>query len=310
MLSLYRSIVALICMIALVIQAGCIQFPHNLPPPPNETVRAGFGTIGVVSAQYLPKPDFQAPAKGWLAGAGRGAANWAAAGASAPMIAGGGGGGSGGGGIVLVALAATAGTIGGLAGSIAGGAHAEPAEKVSGSETVLKNAIVSLKIQESMRDRFVQVGRSQTREQLVVLPGQGPVSPEVTTDYCSYAEKGIDTVVEIGVTTFGLAGPWDVNPSLTFFIDSQIRVMRTTDGGELYATSLKYRGGERTFCEWAANDAQPFYEELDRAYLALAEKITEELFLVYGSHAHDNGDRRRNKLRKKNNPLPPGTGNQ
>lgn len=275
-------------MIALVIQSGCVQFPRNLPPPPSESVRAGFGTIGVVSAQYLPKSDFQVPAKGWLAGAGRGSANWAAAGASAPLQ--GGSGGSGGGGIVLLALSVAAGTIGGLAGSVVGGANAEPAEKVSGSETVLSNAIASLKTQESLRDRFVQVGQSQTREHLVVLPGLGPASPEEKIDYCFHSEKSIDTVVEIAIDSFGLAGPWDVNPSLAFFMDSQIRVMRTTDCGELYATSLKYRGGERTFCEWAANDARPFYEELDRAYQALAEKITEELFLVYLSPANDDND--------------------
>jgi hypothetical protein len=263
--------------------------PHTLPPPLSESARSELGTIGVVTAHFLPKPVFQIPAKGWLAGVGRGAANWSAAGASAPL---GGGAPSGGGannaagnaaaGVVILALAVAAGTIGGMAGSFAGAAKAEPAEKVNASENILQSAVSSLRIHESMRDRFIQLAQNQTRERFVVLLDEGPNSPEEKIDYTSLRNEGIDTVVEMSVVSFGLAGPWDVNPLLSFSLDSHVRVIRIYDGVVLYDTPLIFRGGEHTFSDWAINNGQPFHEELEVALRALTEKIADELFLVYG----------------------------
>ncbi len=300
----------MLCIIALLMQTGCVSWPTTVPPPPSEELRAKFGVIGVVPAQFLPNPDFRVPAKGRLAGAGRRAANWAAAGAAAPLS---GGGGGGAGAIILLAFSVTAGTIGGLAGTVSGAVHAESAAKVSETEAVLKNALVSLKMQETMLDRVVRAAQNQARQHLVVLPDKGPESPEEKIDYRSLAAKGIDTVVEVAITSFGLAGPWDVNPLLNFALDSRVRVVRTSDGGELYETSFKYRGGEHTFFEWAAANGQPLCEELDRAYQALAEKIVEELFLLYRSPVSpvkDDIKKRWDLLRKNKQRLPPGTGTQ
>ena len=288
MFARFRSIIVCFCVTSLIIQTGCVQMPHTLPPPLNESARSELGTIGFVTAHFLPEPVFQLPAKGWLAGAGRGAANWSAAGASAPLSVSGGapsGGGAAGNaaaGVVILGLAVAAGTIGGMAGSFAGAAKAEPAEKVNASENILQSAVSSLRIHESMRDRFIQLAQNQTRERFVVLLDEGPNSPEEKIDYTSLRDKGIDTVVEISVVSFGLAGPWNVNPLLSFSLDSHVRVIRIYDGVVLYDTPLIFRGGEHTFSDWAINNGQPFHEELEVAFRALTENIVDELFLVYG----------------------------
>ncbi len=277
--SKWRSIIASICIVSVCMQTGCAVLPPQLPAPPSEAMRAKFGTIGVVSAQFTPQPILQLPAKGGVAGAGRGAANWSATGALAPM-----GGGTGGDPFVaLIELAASVvgATLGGLAGTVTGAFKAESAEKVMISETALKDAISTLKLPESLRDRFMRVAQSETREHFVVLPNQGPKSLEEKNGYGFLAKNGIDTVVEVAVTNFGVNGPWDVNPPLGLVMKLRIRVIRTADDKELYTSELEYKWGERTFCEWAADNARPFLTELDRSYQIVSEKVVEELFLLY-----------------------------
>ena len=61
----------------------------------------------------------------------------------------------------------------------------------------------------------------------------------------------------------------------------QTRLIRTTDESVIYEQKLIYRRGRRTFNSWAVNGAKPFRDEFHRCYQSLAEKIVEEVFLLY-----------------------------
>lgn len=273
-------------VLLVLVQVGCATAPYLLPEPPSEQTRAQFGTIGVVSAHFTPKAEFVAPAKGGGAGAGRGAATGAGKGAAfvAELSRG-----CHGQGCAIVLLVVPAAIIGGLIGGVAGAATAVPAEAVEEAEAAIKTVLATLKVQEALRDRVLQVARDQTRHHFVLFEDQGPPAPDATVSYGSLASGGIDAILEISVLVVDLAGEWDVNPPLALVMTMQARLLRAVDGLELYAHTLEYRSATRKFTEWAMNNAKPFRDELNLAQQSLAEKIVEELFLLYLPQAERDG---------------------
>ena len=252
-------------------QVGCASQPYMLPLPPSEQVRAQFGIVGVVVPRFVPTTAFQTPAKGWAAGAGRGMSFGMAAGVAAA---------SGtylGSGILLL-------PIFGLVGGIVGGATAPSAATVEEAEATLKTAITDVsegKVQEALQDRLVTVSQNNTRGRVVPLPAQEPFASDAPVGYRALASEGIDTVLEVSVRQLGLAGAWTPNPLLAVVLTVRTRLMRVADGTDLYVSTVEYQSPPRTFIEWAASNAQPFRDELERAYAILAEKIVEEVFLLY-----------------------------
>ena len=114
---------------------------------------------------------------------------------------------------------------------------------------------------------------------------QGPAALNEEVSYRLLAREGIDTILEISVLALGLAGEWGVNSPLAVFMTVRTRLIQVVDDTALYDSTSKYRSTTdkfietHKFTEWAANNAQPFREELVRAYQSLARKIVEELFL-------------------------------
>ena len=285
MFTAFRIIIAWFCVISLIAQSGCAHTPTPKPYLLDE-VWEPRGTVGIVPAKFRPEADLSVPAKGWLAGAGRKSAVWAGKGFVGFFY---GIGDSGGCGpdcvLILLAVSVTAGTVGGLSGGVVGAIQAEPSIKVDYDEEAIKTVIASMKMQESLCSRVAQVAQSRTLDHFVVVTDQGPTSPEEKNLYGSLAEKGIDTVLEIAIPRIALAGNWDVNPPLQFQMNSHIRLLRTTDGKELYDFSSEYKGISLTFSNWAGNDANPFFEELEKAYQFLAEKIVGKVFILSASTA-------------------------
>lgn len=289
-------------IVILLMQLGCAYQPLPfLPPPPSEEVRAKIGTIGVVSARFNPEAEFQTPAKGRVSGAGRGAARGAAMGAL---------GGAAIGALCLVMApicmpvgAVVGGTIGAPIGTVYGATTALPAKTVEEAEVALKNALSDLKIQETMRDHVFQAAH-QTHYHFVLLADPGPTaihplgSSLITTgiipeevNYGLLSERGIDTVLEVSVTTVGLgefvrtnrcvtAHPWGVNVPVAQCVSAHARLIRIADGTVLYSHAFVYISEGRKFAEWASNNAQLFREEFDRGYQNLAGQIVDQLFLA------------------------------
>lgn len=328
-----------------------------LPPPLSERERTTLGTVGIVSARFTPAALFRTPAKGSEAGAELVAAFCSGEGkpshsieddlALYPIT-------------YLFTIPAIVGI--GFARTIAGvvgGVLAEPAAKVEEGEVILRNAVGTLKIQETMRNRVLQVAREQTHHHFVLLEDQGPAvrnkeatyrlprqvisagsagetrqrvkqqhkDPETVSERIDRllgidpvradrwmalqkedmnesitinlpptppatilkvahvsASQGMDAILEISVREVGLIGEGCINPPLALFVTVRTRLIRLADGTVPYAQTFEYRTKERTFAEWASNNAQSFREELDRAHQRLAADIVAQLFGTVASH--------------------------
>lgn len=266
-----KLLVIWLSIFLLIGQVGCMPKRYQFPPPLPEGVRSRLGTIGVVSAKFQPKGEFLTPM-----GKGAGAAAGAAGGfLYMPLY---GGATMGPWGLLLgLVLAPVGAVVGGVAGAVEG----VPAEKRKEAETALNNTINELKIQETVRGHILQVAQEQTPHTFVLLEEQGPDTPDKEVNYHFLADKGVDTVLEITVPAFGLVGEKEINPPLAFFMTLRTRLVRTSDGTVLYEQKLEYRSVQRKFTDWATDNAKPFREEFDRCYQSLAEKVVEEIFLLY-----------------------------
>ncbi|HSD49863.1 MAG TPA: hypothetical protein VLG48_00535 [Candidatus Methylomirabilis sp.] len=167
-----------------------------------------------------------------------------------------------------------------LGGAIYGAVEAESAARVTEAEANLTQALTEVKVQEALRDRVFLVARDQTRNPVTLLGWSGATArTEGMRDPLS-AEGAPDTFLEVRVTALRFVGG-GINPPLALVMNAETRLIPAEDRGIPYEATLEYRSRTRKFTEWAADNAQPFREELERAVHNLAERIVEEVFLLY-----------------------------
>jgi hypothetical protein len=77
--------------------------------------------------------------------------------------------------------------------------------------------------------------------------------------------------------TFG-AG---INAPISFGMQARVRVLRASDGTELYIAYYFHQGPRFTLADWAANDGARLRRALDAGYEALAAHIADSVFLLY-----------------------------
>jgi hypothetical protein len=133
------------------------------------------------------------------------------------------------------------------------------------SKTEPKKSVPSLDFQELLRE-----GHSFDR-----LDSD---SQETVPNYVDLGASGVESVLEIGVSAIALR--LVDREDLQLVIKVPVRLVKTEDGTELYATTLDYVSGDRHYSEWIANDADLFRKALDRGYRRLAVKIVDKLFLI------------------------------
>ena len=248
---------------------GCAMSSHRIPTL-NEQVRAEIGTLGVASSSIVPSSDLRPPTGGKGSGAAKGAGSAAAAIAMAP--------GSGGNPLLkaIVILGLT--PIAAAGGAIYGAVMAPSAEKVKEAETALARASVDLKPKEAILDQVLKAARGRIAHRVVSV-GETP---------------DVDAVLEIGVLSVGLAGATALNidPPLQVVVVACPKLVRRADGRELYpaespAPAFVHMSAPRRFLEWGGDDARLFRQETARAYQSLAERVVEEIFVVF----HPTGSR-------------------
>lgn len=257
-----------------------VQIPYILPPTPPEEVKAQLGVVGVVSACFPPEITFREPM-----GKGAGMATGAAGGAlimietgiitgfeppaSDPRAS-----------LVWVAAWMALAPVGAVVGGVKGAAEGVSPEKRKAARETVDAVCMGVKFQEMMRDCVIQVGREQTRRPLIALQEGGPTADGEQVSYRHLGAKGIDTVLEVSLLKFGLEGE-GINPPLALTMTERTRLIRAADGKVLYDHRLTYSGAKRKFVDWANDNAQPLREELERCRRHLAERIIEEVFLLY-----------------------------
>jgi hypothetical protein len=246
--------IASFCSIFILL-SGCVTNPdqYAIPPPLSKAVREELGTVGIVSAGFVPKAKIRKLNR-MGAGAASGSGKVAAIVLEAAtldldpywVL------------IILPLLPIAAGT-----GAIAGTLKGMPDKQIVEAENAINKAIVELKIQASMSDHILRVAQQRTSYRFVRLNINGPEAPGRKVDYSFLKEMRVDTVFEITVPDFGLWTEERSNSLVAFFMNLHARLIRVTDGFVLYEQKFKYQSGPDIFTDWAANEAKPLREEFD-----------------------------------------------
>lgn len=279
-----RRIIATFLPIALIsFQYGCAELPYRLPPPLSEAQREELGTIAVVAADFAPQAALFTHSWGRVKGAAKGMTfDHEGGGVAFPFPLGSGSSepvlyGAPGAAAVFVGIIAVGALI--YAGHRA--ATATPAEETEKADSDLKKVLLQLKMQESLKERFVQIAREQTGFDFIGIEDEGPKKPDDILKYDHLREKGFDTVIELSILSVGFQGGGGRDPLLSLLVDARTRVFSVSGGAIIYENKLEYRGAKRRFTEWLSDKGRLFCDELDRGYLTLSEKMVEELFLIY-----------------------------
>ncbi len=253
--------------------SGCagVTKPALMTQGEADALNARLGTIGVVSATFIPKTYLKTPAKGALAGMGKGA------GAGGSIMLDGAKGSSSPGdallGIVLLPVGATV-------GAVAGAVMADSAKDVSDRESAIRTAVSELRMQEAMREKFVGGATAVPAFKFASVEGSGPAAAGASADYRPLVEKGIKTVQEMTVEEFGLDGKGEIQPDLSMYMMLKVRLVNVADNKEVFSRVFLYRGKEHKFAEWAADGAGLFKAEIDGAYFKLSEDARKEIYML------------------------------
>jgi hypothetical protein len=279
--------IILISIFLIMGQLGCAHTPKVEPPPPTlaEEAKAELGTIGVVPASFLPAFTNEKPMtkeKAAATSARAGALGCLQVGASAlqttipDMI-------TFSVGLAAIALTPVGAAVGGIVGLVRGVNEAA----INDAESVLNLALNDVDIQRSLRDRLLSIAQEKTPYLFVPLDDQGPSSPEEEVSYRSRIPAEVDTILEPSILQFGLSSFSDgpgINPPLSLFVMTRVRVVRVCDDKLLYAHTFHYESKEkRKFTKWAENEGQPLKDGLQRYFDSLPGEIVTTVFGLPGT---------------------------
>jgi hypothetical protein len=89
--------------------------------------------------------------------------------------------------------------------------------------------------------------------------------------------QGPDTALEIQVLSTALMGKGQANPSLAVCVEARARLLRVSDGQELFSGLVHYRSREHKYTTWAAHDARLFRQEMERCNRDLSRAAVDQL---------------------------------
>jgi hypothetical protein len=101
--------------------------------------------------------------------------------------------------------------------------------------------------------------------------------PEGQTIDRYLTSQGADHALEIRVLSANLEGEAGINPKLTLCVEAQATLLRPGDGQSFCSCPVRYRSEARTFTEWAAHDAAPFRQELQKCYRQVSAALADQL---------------------------------
>lgn len=260
-------------LVLLLIQPGCATLRKG--PTPEE--RAAFGTIGVSRASFLPKTEFDIPAKGRAEGAVKGAAIAFAGVMEGGMQSAHGISGEAAGFYILFlfALATAAMPVGAVVGAV----RAMPGKEAVSNETLAMEILVRMRTQEVLRDEVVRVATEKTERPIVPVDGVGPASIDNVATYESLAERGIDTVLEVSLRRIALeSDTWGSNPPLKFSMRAGGRLVRVSDGAVIDDHEYTTSSTSRAFTGWTADNGALLGREYEEGYRELAADIVRRIF--------------------------------
>lgn len=250
--------------------AACSS-PGSRPLPyVSETMRAGLGTIAIVSAPAqapddVPTPPGQVrailegPLRGTLDGLGQ------AVGSGDPVAA------------AILALLTPISTV---RGTIEGFRVAESAEARERAVAGVEAGLLSARLEPSLAERISHYARAELGDRIVAR-----LRPQIAYDDASACEcEGIDTLFQVGDAVVRLSsdGGDRADPVLRLRIESQARLVRASDGKVLYQHTRGWGLGERhALSTWGQDGGRLLQQGIERTRRILSRKIVEHVLLVY-----------------------------
>jgi len=286
--TMHRTFLATLAL-CLSLQSGCV----TQAPGPSSAVGESLGVLAIAPAQFVPESNFVTFAKSAGAGAAKGATilGGTAAGGAAAMAA------MAAGTLVYpvavlagVLMVVEAATVGGVAGAKAA-VSPETAKLV---ESNISRAVAGLDTQNQLAGHVASLLEAESWIRLSSTRPAGPGRATAHPDYAQWRSAGIDTVLETAVTDIGFescgsemvrrlsSGCTEARNKrmVDLFMSARARLVRVSDGTELFARELHYKSARREIPYWVEKDGQPIAEEIEYGYRELAERVRDELILV------------------------------
>jgi len=272
-------------------QLGCAHTPKVEPPTLAEEDKAELGTIGVVPASFLPEFTNEKPMtkeKAAATSAKAGVLGCLAVGLGAFQVAGSGGDPMAAVGAAAIGLGAIALTpVGAAVGGIVGAVRGVKEAAINDAESVLNLALNDVDIQRSLRDRLLSIAQDKTPYLFVPLDDQGPSFPNEEVSYRSRTPAEVETILEPSILQFGLSSLSDgpgINPPLSLFITTRVRVVRVSDDQLLYTHTFNHESKERKkYTQWAENHGQPLKDGFQQYLDSLPSEIVTTVFGLPGT---------------------------
>ena len=273
---------ALLIAIVLALQSGCVTFPRE-PVAPRTQYQATLGKVAIVTTSQAPEIKFE----GFVRSKGEGALKGAGTtflvcvlgicGASLGYAICGGYFGSGASG-ALFGICGVAGVVGGVVGAVAAPGSGE----VRTAEANISTALSTKTIQAALREQVVGAASANGASLVSVSPESAQVAAQLR-DYRTLAVAGVETVLEVTLVKVGTkTGGDDVFDQPMFLsMTAHVRLIRTSDNTEFFATDYAYLGEKLKLSEWLANQAEPFLHALEVGYKTLGSHIYDNVFLLY-----------------------------
>ncbi len=282
---MFRKVYVVIAVFALLLLSGCAvsRGPELMNAISIDLSNDQLGTIGVTTARYLPQVEVQMPPRGAkevaIYGAKYGAAVTIYTSIEMIQVC------ADPGCVILlpllgVSLAPFGAAAGAAAGALVGAIRADPVDKVEWCLVNVTEAIEKLHMQEEMYNHFLSSLSDLGMFTVTELPREsGPESDKDVSDYSRMRDLGVDTVIEISVRKLTLICYGYIKPYLALNLEIQLRVISPLNNGELYCKSYEHLSEMEKLEVWAAQDSQKLRDEIEKAYVTVAEKAVDELYV-------------------------------
>ncbi len=158
--------------------------------------------------------------------------------------------------------------------------RAVPTEEVQKIDALLAEINSNMNIQEIFAKHLISKGAGMTEHRFRYVMGPGSPSQPENSDQARICSIDADMTIETAVSNFGFMGGEGQNPSVSLFVDNEVRVKSPWGGGELYRKPLRYLSQAKTLDQWTQDGASLLKQELETAFASLAERSMEDLFFV------------------------------
>lgn len=264
-----RSLTPPLLVVFVGLTAGCYSpgrsYVSSDVAPVDESVRSGFGKVGLLLVDRGPTFVFHYPRNTADATADIAEGVWKAGDYDD-------GPGEFVGGLLF------SGAVGLIGGAIVGVPQSEILSAEDGMRQALRQQPLMAEISARIQASFDKRGQLAPVVIAPELAGDLSKVPLNERDYCALAALGIDSVMEISVEWHGFRKADSGNAPMMMEAIVHVQIARVSDGALLFGSPVHYHGHQHRFRCWAEKDARRFKSELRRIGRMVGEGVVEQVF--------------------------------